>query len=234
MKYAILLLCCAIMFACKKNKTTTTPVEGEMQYLLQNTRQTDLWRTDSVTIPVSVLYTTGKKEQLSLELLDVPQGVIATLTEASGTPPFTATLKLRTNDAPGGDYKMTLKSTTASGKEKKQDMTLRVLGTCAPALAGTYTNTRDTNIITTTIAAIGAYDTLLLQNLLPGEDFEARVNCGNKMIWLIRHDIPGINPRYVAEGNGVFNDEGITITTRKYFIDTPAKVMVQVRTLKRK
>lgn len=174
------------------------------------------------TLSLSIALVSGTQETVTLSLSGVPDKVNAEFSSASGTPAFTSTLTLTSNNAAQGTYPITLTGTSASNVKKTVNFNLIVEKPtdCAAAMVGNFTGTMscggapsNTSFITTKHPS--DLNTLLIEGLT-GTPIPAVLDCGQGTLTLKETTYsqpygPGTMDTKVT-GSGTFVESAHTMT----------------------
>jgi hypothetical protein len=170
---------------------------------------------------LAIAMTSGTQEAVTLSLSGVPAKVKAEFSTTSGTPTFTSTLSITSDDAAQGTYPLTLTGTTASGAKKTVNFNLVIdkPEDCATPMAGSYHGTRTCNGSSTPdptafMAQVDAskMNTLLLTaGVLGPNPVPAVLDCGKGTVTLTEtNSVVGSGPNsqtIKVTGSGTFNAE---------------------------
>jgi hypothetical protein len=204
--------------ACSKNEPkTTTPVDSNaMKYTINGVTDKSIdWNTDTIMMPLSLVYEKGNQEKVTLSVEGLPAHMYPAFETKTGVPSFSTIMYLcnqvsKTN--PGGSYNLKVVAKTDKDSIKSIPMQLTVGAPpppCEQVIAGKYNNLQVSPALNdvsgeTTIEVIGK-EKILLKNFVFidgfSEDMEGTVDCDKQTISLIRKEVVS-RPGYAIVGYG--------------------------------
>jgi hypothetical protein len=115
LKPLLILLTALAFWGCTKGEDANVdPVNFSMEGLKDVTLVSDSLKSDS-SISINVIQTSGKAEEISLSVSDLPAGVQATFSPAKGVPPFSTMLRLaKISSTKAGTYSVSINAKSAS------------------------------------------------------------------------------------------------------------------------
>lgn len=243
--------CCLLLFGCKKTEdsivTTGTPTQTQdSSYLI--TGITDVIFTnkdDEKSMLVALSPVSSTQERIKLSVEGTPANVSIKYDPESGIIPFTTTLNIKNNWGKGGDYTVTIKGTSESGKTKTLQMKLTLPHySCTEYIvkkSGKYQVSAEGS--STVIDGFNIYnynDNAMSINSLYLEDrigkiaksyaINAEVNCTNNEI-VIKESTQAIEIdskvyTYKISGNGIINYTDKTVKIN-YTVVTPESKLLK-------
>jgi hypothetical protein len=138
-----LMLVCLLPFlftACNKSDAPSGG-SGAMTFEVNNITDVPLQPLSSYNLAIEVKYISGTAEAVTITTSNLPTGVKAIASPASGTPTYNSTITFTAdNTAPQGTYTIKIKATTASGISQQYDCNLNISPAtdCSTQLLGVY------------------------------------------------------------------------------------------------
>lgn len=199
MKKGFLLFCALVtglLFACNKSD------KPSMKFTVNGLSDITIGATNEYAMPISVNYTSGPQEKVSISVTGLPDGITAVTSPSDGIPSFTSTITFTSSIvAANGTYPAEVVVTTESGGKKTYDVniTLNREIFCNDFVEGYYTGTVIKNG-----GAAQPYSTYLVSYGLDGTRLSTgtvtmTINCDNYKI-----DIPLQGSSTTYQGSGTF------------------------------
>ncbi|WP_276135074.1 hypothetical protein [Polluticoccus soli] len=219
----ILASCATLLFSCKRENTATVvPVDpNPMQYAINGISDKTIRWTDSIVMPLSVVYGSGNQERLTLSAIELPANITAKFEPASGIPTFSTLLTLRSTNLTAGKHTIKIKATTDKDSVKTFALVLTSKGleACYGERPGEYTDQMYRNNMpyfytdNTVVAGPGTNQITIqqVQTSLAGPiDIQVIVNCSNYTLTVVEKAIDGLTG-YTVRGSGKFTDNTLTV-----------------------
>jgi hypothetical protein len=205
------------IFSCKRNNNDN--IKLPPGYVLNGVSDVTVERDSMAMLSIDVSLQQGRpQEPVTITVGGLPAGVTATVTPASGTPEFNATVTFRASlAATEGKYPITVNVQGDAGtKTYSLNLNVTSISECVSKITGTYDaiDMCDTN--TGTAYTINVYPALNKANRIqlsgffassPGMSVYATIDC-NKQTLTVPTQIMQI---YQVSGSGVYNKDSMTI-----------------------
>ena len=219
-KNALLLsLLCLTIFACKKddpdpvsNPKPNNPTGDTISYYIDGVQDISLQRTDSVQMPVQLIYRSGPKEKVSMAIAGLPKNMTLGFTVLEDTPSYNSVITFIANKVVPGTYPLTLIGNSLSAGTRQYPFTLVVTRYSNEArnMEGSYQELGNCAILGGRNNLISAeadaqvQHRILFKGLWSGAAYEvyADLNPANQSLQIPQQLVNGAN----FSGNGTYND----------------------------
>ncbi len=202
MKYLYISLTATLLiftYSCKKAETDTDQTFG---FTISDIKDFVLEADGTEQMSVEFNATSDATENVSIEILGLPDNVTHEFIRGNGSPTFYGIIKLQGNYAAVGNYKVTVKGVSSSGITQTKDFQLKITNAnnCVDRMAGKYGDV-------TINKAPGANSTLAIErhpnDVYP--EVKMTLNCVNKTFSIHGEgSLPNGNVHISYSGQGSF------------------------------
>ncbi len=203
----LVLLACISMLGCKKQKKTEFEITG--------LKDIDIRYTEIQSIPISVAYTSGDKQLVTLSVEGLPPGALISFIPNSNVLPYNTKIQVSTRDVAGGDYTLKLIAKPEEGTPRTYSIKMKVHSMeevgCTGEVAGVYYGplvTQTWCYMSKPYLKPAAEKSRVIFTSCEPRDFYADLDCNAHTLNIPRQRTP--TALYV-HGNGTYNGHTVSV-----------------------